>query len=129
MYEVQENNAPYVDVCKVGTSAKNRSEMDVLKAFSGLQCRGDSLDEWDSRKKFFKEKFTKGRQCLQRRITTMKYYGTNTENLRKTRRRHLFPIQVAYTYGRDCLRKFGTRADVGTFTRSVGDLFETVGKS
>ena len=72
-YIAEEDPSKYDEVCDI-RKKKNRTNTNVLDAFSGLECPGRELHEWESHTKLYKDKFKKAKQCVQRRITTMKKF-------------------------------------------------------
>lgn len=124
-FTAEENHEKYDDVCDI-RKKKNRTETNVLNAFSGLECPGKELHEWESQSKVYKEKFKKAKQCVQRRISTMKKFPARSEKNKTSRRKHIYPIQVAYSYGKDCLKKFATKEQQNTFESSTNDLIKDI---
>jgi hypothetical protein len=127
-FTAEEDSAKYDEVCDI-RKKKNRTNANVIESFSGLECPGKELHEWESHTKLYKEKFKKAKQCVQRRITTMKKFPARTAENRTSRRKHIYPIQVAYAYGQDCLKKFATKNDQKTFKDSVNSLIKKVSES
>lgn len=72
---------------------------------SQLYCDGDDITVWKNRKHPFTVKYNQAKECAMRRIERMKSYAANTPQEISERRSHVFPIQVAYTFAKDCLRK------------------------
>ena len=128
LFIVEEDSSKYDDVCDI-RKKKNRTNTNVLEAFSGLECPGNELHEWESHTKLYREKFKKAKQCVQRRITTMKKFPSRTAENKTSRKKHIYPIQVAYAYGQDCLKKFATKKDQKTFKNSVDSLVKKVSES
>ncbi len=122
-FEVNENDASYKDVCTRGSSNTNTN---LKEAFAGLQCTGESLDDWEAESKQYIQRFKKAKQCMQRRITTMKKYNASTPASVEARKKHKQPILLAYAYGKNCARKLGTRKNVKRFEESTDRLLETV---
>jgi hypothetical protein len=103
-YIAYEDDAKYKDVCDYDKS-KNTTNKDIIDAFSGLECPGTELHEWESDYDKYRKKFKKGKQCLQRRLTTMKKYPARSATNKESRKKHIYPITVAYSYAKDCLKK------------------------
>jgi hypothetical protein len=127
-FTVEENHEKYSDVCDI-RKKKDRKETNVLNAFSGLECPGKELHEWESHSKLYKEKFKKAKQCLQRRISTMKRFPARSEKNKTSRKKHVYPIQVAYSFGKDCLKKFATKEQQNTFESSTNNLIKEISKT
>ena len=127
-FTVEENHEKYNDVCDIRRKI-DRTDTNVLKAFSGLECPGKELHEWESHSKLYKEKFKKAKQCLQRRISTMKRFPARSEKNKTSRKKHVYPIQVAYSYGKDCLKKFATKEQQNTYESSTNDLIKEISKT
>jgi hypothetical protein len=127
-FKAEENDAKYDDVCDIRRK-NNRTNTNVIEAFSGLECPGKELHEWESYAKLYKEKFRKAKQCLQRRITTMKRFPARTAENKISRRKHVYPIQVAYSYGKDCLKKIASRLEQDKFENSVNKLIKKVAET
>lgn len=127
-FTTEENHEKYDDVCDIRKKNK-RTETNVLNAFSGLECPGKELHEWESHSKLYKEKFKKAKQCLQRRISTMKKFPARSEKNKTSRRKHIYPIQVAYSFGKDCLKKFATKEQQNIFQSSTNDLIKEISKT
>ena len=123
-FKATEDHSEYHDVCDIKRG--NRTNRNVLDALSGLKCEGKELHQWTSQKKEFQEKFKRGKQCLERRLSTMKRFPARSEKNKTSRRKHIYPIQVAYTYGKDCLKKFATKDEQETFTNSVNQLIDSI---
>lgn len=123
-FKATENHSQYHDVCDIRKG--ERTNTNVLNALSGLKCEGNELHEWTSQKKEFQEKFKRAKQCLERRLSTMKRFPARSEKNKTSRRKHIYPIQVAYTYGKDCLKKFATKEQQETFTNSVNQLIDNI---
>ncbi len=123
MFEVQEEDVPYKDVCDHGASADPKN---IRNAFSGLRCPSEKLHEWSSQSKNYTRKFIKAKQCMQRRITRMKNFSAETNALKEARRKHIYPIEVAYAFGKNCARKIGTQKNVNTFTKSTDELIRRI---
>jgi hypothetical protein len=97
------SNTRYETVCPRATGSG------VLESYKQeLYCGGDDVTTWDSKINEFRAKFEKARDCGLLRIQRMKSYGAATPQEIANRRSHVFPIQVAYTYAKDCLRKLPT---------------------
>jgi hypothetical protein len=121
----KENSERYDTVCDI-RKKKDRKNSNVLTAFSGLECPDQQLHEWESHKPLYIKKFKKAKQCMQRRITKMKEFsGSNPKN-RTERRKHIYPIQVAYAYGKDCLKKIASKDNQTLFQTSVDELIDKV---
>ncbi len=73
-----------------------------------LFCDGDDINTWNRKSNEFRSKFFRARECGLLRIERMKSYGASTPEEIADRHSHVFPIQVAYTYAKDCLRKLPT---------------------
>lgn len=127
-FTVEENHDKYDDVCDI-RKKKDRKETNVLNAFSALECPGKELHEWESHSKLYKEKFKKAKQCLQRRISTMKKFPARSEKNKTSRKKHIYPIQVAYSFGKDCLKKFATKEQQNTFESTTNDLIKEISKT
>ncbi len=126
LYEVVEDEASYKDVCDRNSSSTAKN---IRNAFSGLRCPAERLHEWNAQSKNYTKKFVRAKQCMQRRITRMKKFTANTEQQKEMRRKHIYPIEVAYTYGKNCARKIGTLKNVNDFTRSTNALLAHVSES
>lgn len=124
-YRAIEDDQKYDDVCDIRRKV-NRTNSNVLEAFSGLECHGKELYEWESSSKVYRDKFKKAKQCVQRRLTTMKRFSARSAANKTSRRKHIYPIQVAYAYGKDCLKKFATKKDQEKFRNSVNDLISKI---
>lgn len=127
-YTAVENDQKYTDVCDIRKKA-NRTNTNVLEAFSGLECPGGELYEWESSSKVYRDKFKKAKQCVQRRLTTMKRFPARSTANKTSRKKHIYPIQVAYTYGKDCLKKFASKKDQAVFEKSVNGLISKISES
>lgn len=128
-YTAHIDDTKYDDVCDIRKkSNKNATNSDVLESFSGLECPSKELFEWESNKKQYRDKFKKAKQCVQRRITTMKKFGSKTAENKHSRKKHIYPVQVAYTYATDCLKKFATKKQQNTFRHSIDTLINEVSK-
>ena len=127
-FKVEEDDSKYDDVCDIRKN-KNRTPSDVIEAFSGLECPATELHEWESHSKQYKDKFKKAKQCIQRRISTMKRFPARTTTNKTSRKKHIYPIQVAYAYGQDCLKKFASKKDQDVFKKSVDSLIKEISKS
>ena len=125
IFMAEEDDSKYDDVCDIRRK-KNRTNTNVLEAFSGLECPGTELHEWESYSKQYRDKFKKAKQCVQRRITTMKKFPARTANNKTSRRKHIYPIQVAYAYGQDCLKKIASKKEQDLFKTSVNELIKKV---
>ncbi len=105
-YTAVENDQKYTDVCDIRKKS-NRTNSNVFEAFSvGLECPGKELHEWESSSKQYRDKFKRAKQCVQRRLTTMKRFPARSTANKTSRKKHIYPIQVAYAYGKDCLNTF-----------------------
>lgn len=124
----QEDTDSYDKTCDIRKKA-NRTNTDVIEAFSGLKCPGTKLHEWDFDKSEYIRKFKKAKQCVQRRITKMREFPARTAANKTSRKKHIYPIQVAYAYGKDCLKKFATKSEQEAFKTSVDDLIKKVSKT
>lgn len=118
-FDAHENNLGYKDVC-----IRDKSGNNVKEAFKSLRCSGEKLHEWEADAKDYVRRFTRGKQCMQRRLTNMKKYGAKTNELETARKKHAYPIAVAYTYAKDCVRKIGTRKNARSFEESTNKLIE-----
>lgn len=127
-YKAEENDAKYDDVCDI-RKKKDRTNTNVLEAFSGLECPGKELHEWESYSKQYRDKFKKAKQCVQRRITAMKRFPARTNANKTSRRKHIYPIQVAYSYGKDCLKKIASKSEQADFENSVDRLIKKVSET
>lgn len=127
-YTAVEDDQKYDDVCDIRKKA-NRTNTNVLEAFSGLECPGGELYEWESSSKVYRDKFKKAKQCVQRRLTTMKRFPARSQTNKTSRKKHIYPIQVAYTYGKDCLKKFASKKDQAVFEKSVDGLISKIAES
>jgi hypothetical protein len=126
-FTAEEDPESYNSVCDISRN-KSRENKNVLTAFSSLQCPGDKLHEWEFNKPLYIRKFKKAKQCVQRRITKMKDFSGRSAANKTSRKKHVYPIQVAYAYGKDCLKKFGSKKQQATFEKSVNDLIKSVSK-
>lgn len=124
-YIAEEDDAKYDDVCDI-RKKKNRTNTNILEAFSGLECPGKELHEWESYSKQYRDKFKKAKQCVQRRITTMKKFPARSAANITSRKKHIYPIQVAYAYGKDCLKKTASRKEQELFKNSVDELIRKI---
>lgn len=122
-YIAHEDDGNYKDVCDYD-KRKNITNKDIIDAFSGLECPGTELHEWESDYNKYRKKFKKGKQCLQRRISTMKKYNAKSAANKESRKKHMYPITVAYSYAKDCLKKIGSKKDQDAFQKSVDDLID-----
>jgi hypothetical protein len=59
----------------------------------------------------------------------MKKFPSRTAENKTSRKKHIYPIQVAYAYGQDCLKKFATKKDQKIFKNSVDSLVKKVSES
>jgi hypothetical protein len=124
----KENSEKYDTVCDIRKKS-NRVNSNVLEAFSGLECPGEELHEWESYKPLYISKFKKGKQCLQRRLTKMKEFSGHSEANKTSRKKHVYPVQVAYAYGQDCLKKFASRKEQDTYKQSVDELINKISET
>jgi hypothetical protein len=124
----QEDTDSYDKTCDIRKKA-NRTNTNVIEAFSGLKCPGTKLHEWDFDKSDYISKFKKAKQCVQRRITKMREFPARTAANKTSRKKHIYPIQVAYAYGKDCLKKFATKSEQDAFKLSVDQLINKVSKT
>lgn len=122
-YIAFEDREKYKDVCDIRKKA-DRTNTDVLKAFSGLECPGTELHEWESHRPLYLQKFKKAKQCVQRRITKMKDFSARSNTNKATRKKHIYPIQVAYAYSKDCLKKIGSKKNQDLYEKSVDELIK-----
>ena len=127
-YKAEQDDSKYDDVCDI-RKKKNRTNTDVLEAFSGLECPGTELHEWESYSKQYRDKFKKAKQCVQRRITTMKKFPARSAANKTSRRKHIYPIQVAYAYGQDCLKKIASKKEQELFKDSVDELIRKISET
>jgi hypothetical protein len=127
-YTAVQNDSEYHSVCDI-RKKKGRSNTNVLNAFSGLECPARELYEWDSKRKEYTDHFRKAKQCLERRLTRMKKFKANTNESRETRKRHAYPIKVAYAYGKNCLKKVGSQRQRNIFERSVNTLVSQIAET
>jgi hypothetical protein len=127
-FKAEENDTKYKDVCNIRKKANKtpRTNTNVLNAFSGLECKAAELYEWNSKRKEYNDNFKKAKQCLQRRITTMKRFNAKTDKQKEARQRHIYPIQVAYAYGKNCLKKTASKRKQKVFENSVDDLISDI---
>jgi hypothetical protein len=128
-FKVQENDSKYNDICNIGkrNGKGPRENTNVITAFSeGLQCKEPELYQWNSQRKEYIDHFKKAKQCLQRRITTMKNYEAKTPAQKKARKTHIYPIKVAYAYGKDCLKKITSKRKQKVFENSVDKLISDI---
>lgn len=72
---------------------------------SQLYCDGDDITSWRNNKNKFRSKYYQAKECALQRIERMKSYAATTPQEIRERRSHVFPIQTAYTFAKDCLRK------------------------
>jgi hypothetical protein len=126
-YIAEEDDAKYSEVCSIHTN-KNKKNTNVISAFSGLECPGKELHEWESYSKQYRDKFKKAKQCVQRRITTMKRFPARSNKNITSRKKHIYPIQVAYAYGQDCLKKIASKREQELFKDSVDELIKKVSR-
>jgi hypothetical protein len=124
-YKAALNESEYHPVCeyklKKGFTPKN-----VVNAFKGLECSEPELYQWNTKRSDYTQQFKKAKQCLERRLTRMKRYPANTNEQRETRKRHSYPIKVAYAFGKDCLKKMGSQRRRELFEKSVNSLVNQV---
>ena len=126
-FKAEENDMKYKDVCEIrGKENRGRTNTNVLNAFSGLECKASELYEWNSKKKAYNDNFKRAKQCLQRRITTMKRFNAKTDTQKEARQRHIYPIQVAYAYGKNCLKKTTSKRRQKVFENSVDNLISDI---
>jgi len=123
----KEDSEAYDTVCDI-RKKKDRINTNVINAFSGLKCPGTELHEWESDKSDYIRKFKKAKQCVQRRLTKMKDFSAITKTNKTSRRKHIYPIKVAYSYGKDCLKKFATHAEQNLFKNSTDELINKISK-
>jgi hypothetical protein len=126
-YKAKENNSKYDDVCNIRKKGE-RTNTNILNAFSGLECPGLELHNWNSKKKEYSEHFKKGKQCLQRRISTMKKFNAKTNKQKEARKKHMYPIQVAYAYAKNCTKKIASKKQQKNFENSVDTLIKKMGE-
>lgn len=120
-FEAHENNDSYKSVCTRGSENAN-----LKNSFASLHCPDESLHQWEADSKNYVRKFRRAKQCMQRRITTMKKYNSATPANANARKKHVYPILMAYSYGKNCARKLGTRKNVKRFEESTDRLLDTV---
>jgi hypothetical protein len=126
-FKAQQDDMKYKDVCEIhGKDNRGRTNTNVLNAFSGLECKASELYEWNSKKKDYNDNFRRAKQCLQRRITTMKKFNAKTDTQKEARQRHIYPIQVAYAYGKNCLKKTTSKRRQKVFENSVDKLISNI---
>jgi hypothetical protein len=59
----------------------------------------------------------------------MKRFPARSETNKTSRKKHVYPIQVAYSYGKDCLKKFATKEQQNTYESSTNDLIKEISKT
>lgn len=103
----------YEDVCPSDTGTGN-----IFSNYEReLYCNGDDITAWKNKSKQFDSKYKKANECAVRRIKRMKLYEAITPQERNIRKKHIFPIQVAYTFAKDCLKKSAlNNAKINNFT-------------
>jgi hypothetical protein len=127
-YRAAVNNSNYHPVCEYKVR-RDAPPTNVINAFKGLQCSEPELYQWNTKRSEYTQQFKKAKQCLERRLTRMKKYGATTNQQRETRKRHAYPIKVAYTFGKDCLKKMGSQRQRNIFETSVNDLVDTIAET
>ena len=81
------------------------------------------MPDWKRQKNAFKSKFSNARDCIQGRLMRMTAYNAQTTSNIDQRRSHIPPIQYAYTYAKDCLKKTSDDpSDLTKFKNSVDGL-------
>ena len=131
-FSVEFDDNKYTDVCKY-TPVKNRQtnaeeKRGVKEAFSGLQCKGDRVNQWEAKssKDAYRKTFKKAKECMQRRISTMKRFPARNLSSKQARLRHIYPIELAYSYGKDCLKRFATKEQQNLYRNSTNALIDQV---
>lgn len=117
----------YKEYCEVkNENTKKPTHTNVYESFSGLECPGDTLHNWDAYKLLYKKKFKKAKQCAQRRISTMKMFPAKTKENIEKRQSHIYPAQVAYAFAKNCSKKFATKKQRNAFENSFNKLIKSV---
>ncbi len=89
---------------------------------SQLYCDGDDITSWRNKKSQFRAKYYQAKECAIKRIERMKSYAAVTPQEISERRSHVFPIQTAYTFAKDCLRKIADTSDeIPYFTDEINN--------
>lgn len=132
LFRVVFDDKKYTDVCQYVRPRNRQSNAEekrgVKDAFSGLQCKGDRVNEWnaESNKELYARTFKRAKECMQRRISTMKRFPARNANGKQARSRHIYPIELAYSYGKDCLKKFATKRQQDIFKNSTDALIDEI---
>jgi hypothetical protein len=134
LFRVTLDDKKYTDVCQYVRPKKNNKQTNadekrgVKEAFAGLQCRGDRVNEWnaESAKEDYRRTFKRAKECMQRRISTMKRFPARNAKGKQARIRHIYPIELAYSYGKDCLKKFATKRQQDIFRNSTDALIDEI---
>jgi hypothetical protein len=132
LFRVQFDDDKYTDVCKYTRDKKGQTNAEekrgVKEAFSGLQCKGDRVNQWEaeSSKEVYRKTFKKAKECMQRRISTMKRFPARNLSGKQARIRHIYPIELAYSYGKDCLKRFATKEQQNLYRNSTNALIDEV---
>lgn len=92
------------------TTKKGTITEDLSSIF---QCSDDQDSET------LASRYSRGAECLRRRIEEMAFHGTNTHRNRNTRRRHLIPVKLTYAFAKDCLRRYADESEVDEFERDT----------
>jgi hypothetical protein len=122
----------YTDVCQYVRPKNRQSNSEekrgVKEAFSGLQCKGDRVNEWnaESNRELYSRTFKRAKECMQRRISTMKRFPARNTKGKQARSRHIYPIELAYSYGKDCLKRFATKRQQDIFKNSTDALIDEI---
>jgi hypothetical protein len=91
--------------------------------YDNLRCKGERVPDWKRQKNAFKSKFNNARDCVQGRLMRMASYDSKTASNVAQRSSHIPPIQYAYTYAKDCLKKISDDpSDLTKFKDSAGGL-------
>lgn len=98
--------------------------------YEDLKCSGTKVSQWRNQQKAFQTKFNRGRKCVQGRLLRMLEYDSQTQSNIDQRRSHVPPIHLAYTYAKDCLKKFThDPSDPARFRDNVNNVIGHVAAS
>lgn len=124
IYKVKNQNNNGQSEYPYATFCSDETGPGVYTTFGNhLQCNGKTRKSWHEQKIEYEKRFRNGKRCLQNRIMRMTRYRGNSANNRIRRQTHIYPIQVAYTFAKDCLKKFAPDSNATTqFRKSVNDL-------
>ena len=112
----------YEDVCPRDNGAGVFNDYKVQ-----LYCDGDDITVWRNKRSQFRSKHYQAKECALRRIERMKSYAATTPQEISERRSHVFPIQTAYTFAKDCLRKTADNPDeINNFTKEINNEISQV---